>query len=74
MTSDFTNRMISMIKEAVAERARAESGGSLVQEITNHTSFCKAKLENFHGREKAQEVSSFVLNASITFIHSFMIH
>ncbi|XP_022342057.2 NACHT and WD repeat domain-containing protein 2-like isoform X2 [Crassostrea virginica] len=55
MTSDFTNRMISMIKEAVAERARAESGGSLVQEITNHTSFCKAKLENFHGREKAQE-------------------
>ncbi|XP_061197445.1 NACHT and WD repeat domain-containing protein 2-like [Saccostrea echinata] len=55
MTSDFTTRMCSMIQEAIEERRKSEKGDSLIQEIINHTSFCKTKLENFHGREKAQE-------------------
>ncbi|XP_062592194.1 NACHT and WD repeat domain-containing protein 2-like [Saccostrea cucullata] len=55
MTSDFTTRMCSMIQEAIEERRKSEKADSLIQEIINHTSFCKTKLENFHGREKAQE-------------------
>lgn len=56
MTSDFTNRMITMIHDAVEERRRTETGDNLTHEVVNHTIFCKNKLENFYGREKAQEV------------------
>lgn len=55
MTSDFTNRMITMIHDAVEERRRSETGDNLTHEVVNHTIFCKNKLENFYGREKAQE-------------------
>lgn len=56
MTSDFTAKMCSMIQKAITERRKSENGDTLIQEIVHHTSFCKTKLENFHGRENAQEV------------------
>lgn len=59
MTSDFTNRMITMIHDAVEERRRSETGDILTHEVVNHTVFCKTKLENFYGREKAQEVQYY---------------